>query len=136
MLAKRSRVPLAITVIVIVCALVALMQPAMANHFGYALPGPRGLPYRLTYAGRTYANPSTCAGAGWCDGAAPIHCATTAWLRRYGYWPLARVGTLWVMIGLPYPMLRSPTPAGMTTMGLYVPIGRDCYLNYSLEGGP
>jgi len=33
-------------------------------------------------------------------------------------------------------MLRAPTPDGMTTMALYVPVGRGCYLPYSLEGGP
>lgn len=65
-LTKRSWVPLAIIALVMVPALAALLQPAMANHFGYALPGPRGQPYRLTYAGRSYANPCTCAGAGWC----------------------------------------------------------------------
>jgi hypothetical protein len=112
------------------------MQPQVANHFGYALPGPRGLPYRLTYAGRYYANPQTCAGAGWCGDIETPQCTTSAWLRSYGYWPLQRVGTVVTLFGPFYPMLRSPTPPGMTTMALYIPISRDCYLAYSLEGGP
>ena len=43
--------------------LLIALQPWTANHFGYALPGPRGLPYRLSYAGRDYSNAQTCAGA-------------------------------------------------------------------------
>lgn len=116
-------------------ALLALAgQPQLANHFGYALPA--GLPFRLSYAGRYYANPSTCAGAGWCKANGPPRCTSAQWLRGYHYWPLQQVGAVFTLFGPLRPLLRYQPPAGMTTMALYVPMGHDCYLAYGLEGGP
>ncbi len=113
-------------------------QPRIANHFGYALPlsGASGLPFRLSYAGRHYANDHTCAGDDWCKAASPLTCSLASELRGEGYWPLQQVGSVLTLFGPSRPMLRAPTPGGMTTMALYVPIGKDCYLPYSLEGGP
>jgi len=113
-------------------------QPRLANHFGYALPlpGAAGLPFRLSYTGRHYANASTCAGDDWCKAAGPPICTHASELRGAGYWPLRQAGSVFTLFGPSHPMLRAPTPDGMTTMALYVPIARDCYLAYSLEGGP
>ena len=63
-------------------------------------------------------------------------CTTAASLRGYGYWPLQRVGAVFTLFGPSRPLLRDPTPRGMTTMVLYVPMDRDCYAAYGLEGGP
>lgn len=112
------------------------LQPTTANHFGYALLGSHGLPSRLFYAGRIYANDQTCAGGAWCRNSGPPRCITAAWLRGYDYWPLQRIGSVPTLFGAPHALLRTPTPHGMTTMGLYVPVSRVCYLAYSLEGGP
>lgn len=115
---------------------VIAQQPWTANHFGYALPGPHGLPFRLSYAGRHYANEQTCAGDSWCRGSGPPPCMTAAQLWSYHYWHLQRTGSVATLFGSSRLVLRAPTPQGMTTMGLYVPIDRDCYLAYTLEGGP
>lgn len=116
-------------------ALLALAsQPRLANHVGYALPA--GLPFRLSYAGRHYANQSICAGADWCRANGPPRCTNARWLRRQHSWPLRRAGAIFTLFGPARPLLRYPPPMGMTTMALYVPLGRDCYLAYSLEGGP
>ncbi len=116
--------------------LVIAQQPWVANHLGYALNGPRGLPFRLSYGSRHYTNEGTCAGDSWCQGSTGTPCTTTGWLKSYQYWPLQRVGSVVTLFGPAYPMLRASTPRGMTTMVLYVPVGQGCYLPYSLEGGP
>jgi hypothetical protein len=118
---------------------IVISQPRLANHLGYALPGAHGLPFRVHYAGRDYWNPSTCAGADWCKAGGPPRCTTSVWFHTYGYWPLQRVGWLWRLFDWPisrYAVFRTPTPPGMTTMGVYVQTGADCYIAYSLEGGP
>ena len=125
-----------ITLSLVGVLVVIVQQPWTANHFGYALPGPHGLPFRLSYAGRHYANEHTCAGDNWCRGNGPPQCTTAAWLRSDHYWPLQRVGSVATLFGSSRLVFRAPTPQGMTTMSLYVPIGRDCYLAYTLEGGP
>lgn len=51
-------------------------RATVANHLGYALSGPYGLPFRVHYAGRDYENSSTCAGAAWCRGSGPPDCTT------------------------------------------------------------
>jgi hypothetical protein len=112
------------------------VQPRVANALGYALPGPSGLPYRVSFAGRDYDNDTTCAGAGWCRVNGPLLCTAGDQLREAGTWPLQQVGWLFTLFALPRPLLRAPTPRGMTTMTLYVPRGRDCYLAYALSGGP
>ena len=81
----------------------------------------------MHYAGRDYEDSSTCAGAAWCRGDGPPDCTISDWFKSYGYFvfPFSR-----------YAVLRAPTPAGMTTMGVYVKTGANCYIGYSLEGGP
>ena len=54
-------------IIIIIVLGLWLRLPWLANHFGFALPGPGGLPYRISYAGRAYANTATCAHADWCQ---------------------------------------------------------------------
>lgn len=93
----------------------------------------------MHYAGRDYEDSSTCAGAAWCRGDGPPDCTTSDWFKSYGYWPLQRAGWMWRLFVFPfsrYAVLRAPTPAGMTTMGVYVKTGANCYIGYSLEGGP
>ncbi len=63
--ARRRVAMVAIAVLVVVGTLGA--TPKVANHFGYALPGERGLPYQVHYNGRDYRNYLTCAGARWCE---------------------------------------------------------------------
>jgi len=124
---RISRV-LALSVVVGVLLWIS-QSPQMANHFGYALPGPRGLPSRLSYDGRSFANQFTCAGAEWCHADGPPSCTPTVQT-------LQPAGFVVTLFGLPYTLFRSPTPRGMTTISLYVSLAHDCYVSYTLEGGP
>jgi hypothetical protein len=114
------------------------LLPWAANHYGFALPGDDGLPYRIYYAGRHYATQGMCARAGWCAGESR-ECETPATLetklRLHRMWPLHDVSSIGTLFGPSYPILAGATPAGLTTVILYVPY-HGCYEVYELEGGP
>ena len=114
---------------------VAAFQPWTANHFGYALPGPRGLPFRIHYGGRDFGTPGMCAGADLCRTATTgeSNCRTQAALVAEGWWPLDQVGTMYTLFGPSYPILGIHNA---TQMLLFVHLYSDCYIVYSLEGGP
>ncbi|HEX6819939.1 MAG TPA: hypothetical protein VF120_16305 [Ktedonobacterales bacterium] len=123
----------AIVVLVAVAGIVAF-NPWTANHFGYALPGADGLPWRIHYGGRDYSANGYCAGADWCVGQ-PRTCWSQAKLMSVNIWPLYEVGQIPVLFGHPYPIMNAAIPAGLTTVLLFVPVG-SCYVVYALEGGP
>ena len=142
---RRRRVPLWLVPLLVVVLLImtagitAAFQPRVANHFGYALPGRDGLPTYIFSSGRRYQSPQVCAGADWCkqDQIQQLipRCYTQANLQAIHLWPLVRVGTMFTLLGAPQPIMA---PAGET--GLTRPFvmndGPDCYVLYSLEGGP
>lgn len=104
----------------------AAFLPWTANHFGYALPGERGLPYRIHHAGRDYHSEATCAGAGWCDTPAP-HCAPPE--------PsLTRVDEVPTLFGTAHPVfVTRPAPTPLTVLVQATP---GCFVGYALMGGP
>ncbi len=119
------------------CAILAalgwgLFQPWAANHFGYALPGQDRLPYRITYQGRTYTNPNQCAGDTWCQPALKL-CTSKEELQSLHLWPLKQVGVIPTLFGSPYPIYAPPNGEQSFLLVLQ---GDDCYLTYSLDGGP
>jgi hypothetical protein len=136
MLSERRLVQMGLGVglaIVILAALLwGVFQPWAANHFGYALPGQDRLPYRITYAGRDYGNPNECAGDDWCQPAAK-RCISQQQLADQHLWPLKQVGSIPTLFGSAYPILAPP--AGGQTI-LFVLDNDDCYLMYTLMGGP
>ena len=108
--------------------------PWTANHFGYALPGERGLPYRIHHAGRDYHSSATCAGAGWCDNA-PSPCVP---LARFGgdETSLTQVGEVSTLFGAPHAVFTArPVPEG-TPVRVLVQAGPGCFVGYALMGGP
>ena len=109
------------------------LPPWSANHFGFALAGPGGLPFRISYHGRSYSTPGRCANAGWCSNE-QSECSTASQLQSRHEWPLVHVGDLLVLVDPPYPIFAMSTPSYMT-MALYVQTG-SCYVPYGLEGGP
>jgi hypothetical protein len=116
--------------------------PWLANHFGFALPGLKGLPYRVAYAGRTYNNLETCAYAGWCQsdsqGLPPApFCLTKEEIQRQGRWPLTQVGIIFTFLGLPHPLMmpQADVPRKLAFVA-YVAYSSNCYVPYTLEGGP
>lgn len=111
-----------------------VFQPWAANHFGYALPGQDRLPHDIFYADRDYANPNECAGDNWCQPADKL-CTSKAQLIEQNLWPLKQVGSIPTLLGSAYPILAPPN-SGQTQMYLFVLDNDDCYLTYSLSGGP
>ena len=113
--------------------------PWLANHFGFALPGDGGLPYRISYGGRDYANLNTCARAGWCPNTANDSlCRDKEKVQQLNPWPLIQVGSVTTMIGSPYSLMASQADISSkrTIMLVYVEYKTDCYILYTIEGGP
>jgi len=137
----RVAVPLGVALLVIGVGIWGALQPAMANHFGYAVPGKDGLPTYLFENGRRYHSLQVCAGAGWCEQERVQYgiprCYTQADLQdRFHEWPLAQVDTMFTLFGGAQPILqRSAGDKGLTTP-YYILDGPDCYVAYGLEGGP
>ncbi len=113
--------------------------PWLANHFGFALPGDGGLPYRISYGGRDYANLYTCARAGWCPNTATGSlCRNKEKVQQLDTWPLIQVGSVPTMIGSSYSLMvsQSSISSKQTIMAVYVEYKTDCYILYGIEGGP
>lgn len=113
-------------------------QPRVANHFGYALPVHNGLPCRISFSGRDYANNSFCEGMNQSAYSSSVGstCTLPAALRRQKNWPLRQVASVWTLFGAAYPIML---PAGIKLR--YVPtyvFVKDgaCYRTFALEGGP
>jgi hypothetical protein len=128
-------------------ALWVAFRPAVANHFGYALPTQNGLPCRIHVGGRDYDNTEQCAGisrsswALWYDALHHIQpggsCETSATLRSQGALPLREIDSIWTLLGSAHSV---QVPANMnlakyTTTVLFVKDGA-CYRPYGLSGGP
>lgn len=128
----------AIAALLLIVAGLALWSPALpwaANHYGFALPGSAGLPYRIHYAERDYATSGMCARAGWCAGQART-CESQVRLAADELWPLRQVDQVNTLLGPSYPVLMPiVVPSSMTTTLLFVPY-QGCYQVYALEGGP
>jgi hypothetical protein len=131
-------IALAVTLLVLAGAGVVAFQPWTANHFQYALAGRDGLPFRVTYTGRSYANTGMCARAAWCDHAPSTEtaCRSRQQLVSQRQWPLTQVGSIPTVFGPSHAVFAPPVPAGRIVMELFVVDGDDCYITYTIEGGP
>ncbi|GAA1958424.1 hypothetical protein GCM10009754_30890 [Amycolatopsis minnesotensis] len=116
--------------------------PPLANHFGYALPGEHGLPFRVHYHGRDYRSHMTCAGADWCEAEktpadrAKPYCAPRE-DPAAGSGPLVRVDEVVTLFGAAHPVFTTPNRAqGETVMTILVEASGECYVSYTLMGGP
>ena len=111
----------------------------LANHFGFALPGEGGLPYRIAYQDRTYTNIATCAHAQWCQGTASSNlCWQKDRVQQAYSWPLVQVGSIATLFGSPYPLMVPQTMVSSRQVDvlLYVLDKTNCYVPYALEGSP
>lgn len=149
---RQRRIPrrvaiASIAVLVVLGALCgAAFIPKVANHFGYALPGEKGLPYQVNYNGRDYRNDLTCAGAQWCeDEKTPEqrtrqYCTPRAGLgleEGNGGTGLVKVDDVFTMFGPSHPVFTAGVlPGGQTVTRVIVEASKDCYLTYALVGGP
>lgn len=136
---KRRKIAAGLIVAVLLAGIGVLgFTPALpwaANHYGFALPGRDGLPYRIHHAGRDYATQGVCAHADWCASQQSV-CSSQTQLAAENFWPLHAVGQVNTLLGPSYPVLvPNGIPAGMTTTLLFVRY-QGCYQVYALEGGP
>ncbi len=124
----------------VVLVLVVASQSWTANHFGYALRGNDGLPTYIYANGRRYHSEQVCAGADWCARDRALfgipRCYTQADIQRmFRVWPLVPVSSMGTLFGAPHTIWTTPGPRGLTEPFI-VADGPDCYVTYSLEGGP
>jgi hypothetical protein len=115
-------------------------QPWTANHFGYALSGKDGLPSYIFARGRRYQSLQVCAGADWCqrdhEQQGIPRCYDQAFLQSHQSWPLVKYGEMFTLFGAPQPIfVHTGSIAGLTAPFIMAD-GSDCYVVYSLEGGP
>ncbi|MFJ9783362.1 hypothetical protein ACIRSS_27555 [Amycolatopsis sp. NPDC101161] len=123
----HKRAVLAALAVVLLGAGGLAFLPWTANHFGYALPGDRGLPYRIHHAGRDYRSYATCAGAGWCHDepyCVPRHDLALTAVDEVGTW-----------FGPSHVVYTAERSDG-TPVGLLVEAAPDCYVGYVMMGGP
>jgi hypothetical protein len=137
----RRWTPLLIVLALLLIGLTAgAAQPWTANHFGYALRGDDGLPTYVFMYGRRYQSPQVCAGAGWClADQQRLHmprCWTQADLTSRNEWPLSPVGKMFTLFGAPRTLLSVAADSTGVTAPILIADGADCYVAYSLEGGP
>jgi hypothetical protein len=114
-----------------------VLLPRLANHYGFALPLPNGLPNRIHYGGRLYWAPGFCGGEPGCR--PQPHCWNQEFLASKDLWPLKQVGEIPVLLGAPIPLLTTaaqPTPSTAVDTVLMIPYSPDCYATYALVGGP
>lgn len=128
--------------------IMAALQPATADRFGYALARPNGLPSHFTYQNKTYHAPAYCAGGSNCVPARATR-ETQASLQAKGMWPLKQVASLPTLFGASQPILEpvnDPSMAGagtpyasdVTPFVLYIadPTNPGAYIMFMRDGGP
>ncbi len=144
------RVALGVVAVVSLAALgvVAAAQPAVANTFGYALPGTHGLPGHFSYQSVWYTDPVACADGSQCLPGGPTRDSRLT-LANDGSWPLRQVATLPTLFGSPHPIYEPVHDLSMAGAGtpyvtdahpwmLYIedPSAPGWYYVYQRPGGP
>ncbi|WP_340688696.1 hypothetical protein LCL61_28280 [Amycolatopsis coloradensis] len=124
----------------------AAFNSKVANHVGYALPGERGLPYRIHYNGRDYRSDVTCAAARWCEDdrnpeqRARPYCASRAELdlaKGHSGTRLVKIDEVFTLFGPSHPIFTAGAlPSGETATAVIVETAADCYLTYAPMGSP
>ncbi len=114
-------------------------QPWTANHFGYALPSKDGLSTYIYARGRRYHSTQVCTGADWCrrdrEQQGIPRCYDQAFLENHQAWPLVKYGEMSTLFG-PAQTIYVPQGEDGLTAPFIMADGSDCYVMYSLEGGP
>jgi hypothetical protein len=109
----------------LVCGAVAaigfFLLPPVANHLRYALP--YAMPSRISYRDRDYIGDGACVAA-----------RQTLGAQGGG---LASVGEVWTLFGRPHSIVTDRSAVGSPYVPTVIFIQRgNCYLPYSLSGGP
>lgn len=115
-----------------------LFLPRLVRHLGYALPGKEGIPCMISYAHRAYIGPQECK-RDFLYGQ-ELTCKSKMNLINKRRWPLVQIGSIPTLLGAPRPLLvdvRSRRQNSTDTLTvLFMLVDSDCYVMYSLSGGP
>ncbi len=143
---KQVMIDAALILILLAIGVAIALQPATANHFGYALPGPHGLPGHFNYDGQPYTNNSLCAGDLWCANTKPDRITLDQAVADNGGSQLHQVGAVPTLFGLPRPIyepINDPSMRGVsgtnaTPFVLYLadPSAPGWLYAYMRPGGP
>ncbi len=115
-----------------------LFLPRIVRQLGYALPRKGGTPCMISYAHRDYIGPQECK-RDFLYGQ-ELTCKSKMNLINKRRWPLVQIGSIPTLLGAPRPLLvdvRSRRQNSTDTpTALFMLVDTDCYVAYSLSGGP
>ena len=115
-----------------------LFLPRLVRQRGYALPGRGGTPCMISYAHRDYIGPQQCKRDFFYG--QELACKSKMNLINKKQWPLVQIGSISTLLGEPRPLLidvRSRRQNSTDTLTvLFMLVDTDCYVTYSLSGGP
>lgn len=112
-----------------------LVLPRFIRQHGYALPGKGGTPCTIPYAHRGYVGPLECK-RDFMYGQT-LTCNSETDLIKKGWWPLVRVGSIPTLLGAPRPVLVEKQQDSVATpTAVFMQVEANCYVPYSLLGGP
>lgn len=100
---RRSLISAALVLTVLAIGVVVALQPASADRFGYALPGPHGLPGHFNYDGQRYSNNGLCAGGSWCANTKADRISLIEAAANNGS-QMHQVGSVLTLFGSPHPI--------------------------------
>jgi hypothetical protein len=119
---NKRRLPwkLIVTILILCFCLeegIVFFTPKIANYFGMAWSG--GLPDHISYAGKTYTQPSVC--------------LAEAQIKQL---TLTQVGSIPTLFGSPHPLLVPGDQVHSTSIAtaVYVETEAGCYVDYGLAG--
>src|SRR5882762_9691692 len=111
---KRKKIIfISILICLFIISLILYLLPWVANHFSFALPRQKGLPYRISYNGRDYDTIASCAYAHWCERENLVYkrnrdkelCMKVSDIKQSKEWTLTQVSTLWTLAGSSHPIM-------------------------------
>lgn len=115
-----------------------LFLPDLVRELGYVLPGKGGTSCKIIYARRAYLAFRECKRGFWYG--EKLTCKSKMNLINKRWWPLVQVGSIPTLLGTPRPLLvevRSRMQRSFDTpTGVFMLVDTDCYVTYSLSGGP
>lgn len=115
-----------------------LFLPRLVRQQGYALPGRGGIPCMISYAHRAYIAPRQCKQEFFYG--QKLVCRSKMDLINKEREPLVQIGSIPTLLGGPRLLLANVRPKRQNTADtltvLFMLVDTDCYIGYSLSGGP
>lgn len=137
-LTNRTAFRLSVVTLTLLSIFSILFLPRVIRQLGYALPGKEGIPCMISYAHRDYVGPQECKRDFFYG--EEVTCKSKMNLINKRWWPLVQIGSIPTLLGVPRPLLvdvRSRMQNSTDTLTvLFMLVDTDCYITYSLSGGP